>query len=104
MQVRNLQHALLPVLTPDERSRRRCVVALRRVLNGHLRPRNIHLYEKEGLPAYKARHGRDPQTPIEIDEAMFDSHGYRLWSAMNRSAQELIWMAAGEPVLRDVER
>jgi ubiquinone/menaquinone biosynthesis C-methylase UbiE len=104
MQVRNLQHALLPVLTPDERSRQRCVVALRRVLNGQLRPRNIDLYEKEGLPAYKARHGRDPQTPIEIDEAMFDSPGYRLWSAMNRSAQELIWMAAGEPVLRDVER
>jgi ubiquinone/menaquinone biosynthesis C-methylase UbiE len=104
MQVRNVQHSLLPMLTPDERSRQRSVVALRRVLNTHLRPRNIDLYQQEGLPAFKARHGREPQNAVEIDEALFDSPGYRLWSAMNRSAQELIWMAAGEPVFREVDR
>jgi ubiquinone/menaquinone biosynthesis C-methylase UbiE len=104
MQVRNVRHALLPELTADERSRQRSVVALRRALNTYLRPRNIELYDREGLPTFKARHGRDPQTAAEIDEALFDSPSYRLWSAMNRSAQELIWMAAGEPVLRDVER
>ena len=104
MQVRNLQHALLPTLTADERSRQRAVVTLRRLLNTHLRSRNIDLYKSEGVPVFKARHGREPANPIEIDEALFDSPGYRLWSAMNRSAQELIWMVAGEPVLRDVER
>jgi len=104
MQVRNLRHALLPALTPDERSRQRSVVALRRMLNTHVRPRNIDLYELEGLPAFKAQHGREPQTLAEIDAALLDSTSYRLWSAMNRSAQELIWMAAGEPVMRDVER
>ena len=104
MQVRNLKHPLLPTLTPDERSRQRAVVALRRVLNSELRPRNIDMYEQEGLPAFRARHGREPQTQEEIEAAMFSSTGYRLWSAMNRSAQEMLWMAAGEPVLRDMER
>jgi len=104
MQVRNLKHVLLPTLTADERSRQRMVVALRRVLNAHLRPRNVELYELEGLPTFEARHGRPPQTNAEIEEAFSCSSGYRLWSAMNRSAQELVWMAAGEPVLRDAPR
>jgi ubiquinone/menaquinone biosynthesis C-methylase UbiE len=104
MQVRNLKHALLPTLTADERSRQRSVVALRRMLNTHLRPRNIELYDQEGLPGFEARHGRQPQTLADIEEAFACSSGYRLWSAMNRSAQELVWMAAGEPVLRDFER
>ncbi|HVF18600.1 MAG TPA: class I SAM-dependent methyltransferase [Steroidobacteraceae bacterium] len=104
MQVRNLKHALLPTLTPDERSRQRFVVALRRALNTHVRPRNVELYDREGLPAFEARNERPPQTTAEIAEAFAHSPGYRLWSAMNRSAQELVWMAAGEPVLRDAER
>jgi SAM-dependent methyltransferase len=104
MQVRNLKHALLPTLTPDERSRQRMVVSLRRMLNTHVRPRNVELYHREGLPAFEAQHGRAPQTPAEIEEAFSHSPGYRVWSAMNRSAQELVWMAAGEPVLREAER
>jgi SAM-dependent methyltransferase len=104
MKVRSIQHALLPTLTPDERSRQRSVVSLRRVLNNNLRPRNVELYEQEGLPVFKARHGREPQNVAEIGEALLDSPAYRLWSAMNRSAQEMIWMAAGEPVFREVER
>ena len=103
MKVRDIQHALLPALTPEECSRQRTVVALRRLLNESVRPRNETLYEKEGLPAFVARHGYTPQNAAEVNEALFDSPGYRLWSAMNRSAQELIWMAAGEPVLRSVE-
>jgi ubiquinone/menaquinone biosynthesis C-methylase UbiE len=104
MQVRNLKHPLLPVLTPDERSRQRSVVALRRVLNAHVRPRNVELYGAEGAPCFEARHGRRPETVADIEEAFSCSPGYRLWSAMNRSAQELVWMAAGEPVLRERER
>jgi len=104
MKVRDIQHAMLPALNADDRSRQRTVVALRRLLNDHVRPCNQTLYEQEGVPAFTARHGAAPQTPQEVNEALFDSPGYRLWSALNRSAQELIWMAAGEPVLREVER
>lgn len=104
MQVRNVKHALLPELTPDERSRQRFVVGLRRVLNTHLRPRNVELYDQEGAPAFAAQHGRLPRTSAEIEAAFAMSPSYRVWSAMNRSAQELVWMAAGEPVFRDAAR
>ena len=89
---------------PSGRSRQRSVVALRRLLNERVRPRNVSLYEQEGLPAFTARHGHAPRDAAEVNEALFDSAGYRLWSALNRSAQELIWMATGEPVLRESER
>jgi SAM-dependent methyltransferase len=104
MNVRDITHALLPRLTPDERSRQRNVVALRRLLNMHVRPRNETLYETEGLPAWRAMHGREPQSAAEVEQALDQSAGYRLWSAMNRSAQEMIWVAAGEPILRESAR
>ena len=103
MHVRNLKHALLPTLTADERSRQRAVVALRRVLNTHVRPRNVEVFTTESLPTFEALHGRSPTTHAEIEQAFAYSPSYRLWSAMNRSAQELVWMAAGEPVLREGE-
>jgi ubiquinone/menaquinone biosynthesis C-methylase UbiE len=104
MKVRSIQHALLPELTAEERSRQRTVVTLRRLLNEHVRPRNEALYEHEGLPAFRRRHARAPRNVEEANEALFASRGYRLWSAMNRSAQELIWLAAGEPLVRESER
>ena len=104
MNVRNVPHTMLPRLTAEERSRQRNVVALRWLLNSRVRPRNEDLYERQGLPVFRTRHGRDPQTAAEVEQALNDSPGYRLWSAMNRSAQEMIWIAAGEPVLREAAR
>jgi SAM-dependent methyltransferase len=104
MQVRNVAHAMLPTLTPDDRSRQRAVVELRRLLNGEVRPRSGEFYEREGAPAFRERHGHEPRTAGEIAEALYDSPSYRLWSAMNRSAQEMLWVAVGEPVMREVER
>lgn len=104
MKVRDVAHAMLPRLSAEERSRQRNVVALRRLLNAHVRPRNESLYAAEGLPAYRARHGRVPRTGAEVEQALNASMGYRVWSAMNRAAQEMIWVAAGEPILRESAR
>ena len=104
MQVRNVAHAMLPELSPEDRSRQRAVVELRRLLNGEVRPRAEEFFAREGAPAFEARRGRAPREPGEIAEALFESPSYRLWSAMNRAAQEMLWLAVGEPVMRDVER
>ncbi|MEX2149740.1 MAG: class I SAM-dependent methyltransferase [Steroidobacteraceae bacterium] len=104
MNVRNVPHVMLPRLTTEERSRQRNVVALRWLLNSRVRPRNEELYRNQGLPVFEAGHGRAPQTAAEVEEALNQSPGYRLWSAMNRSAQEMIWVAAGEPVFREAAR
>lgn len=104
MDVRNLAHAMLPRTTEEDRSRQRTVVAIRRLLNSRVRPRNVERFEAEGAPAFAERHGRRPQSPAEVREALFLSPGYRLWSAANRAAQEMIWVSVGEPVMRDAGR
>jgi SAM-dependent methyltransferase len=104
MKVRDLQHEMLPRLNEEERSRQRMVVALRRAINGRLRPRNIAHYEGEGSAAFAQAHGRTPQSPADIREAFFASPRYRMWSAMNRASQEMIWVAVGSPLLRDADR
>jgi len=104
MQVRNVAHALMPVLTDEDRSRQKAVIALRRAIHGQVRSKNIARYEADGAPAFEAKHGRRPQSPDDIEQAFFESHGYRIWSALNRASQELIWTAVGEPILRDGPR
>ena len=104
MKVRDLQHELLPRSTPEEQSRQRTVVALRKLLNTRVRPGNIDRFHEEGVPAFEALHGSAPQSPAEIRAAMFRSPRYRLWSAANRSAQEMLWVTVGEPAYRDAER
>jgi SAM-dependent methyltransferase len=91
---------MLPAQTVDDRSRQTAVVALRRFLNGNLRARNLEVYEREAVPAYEAAHGRKPQSHADVEEAFFQSPSYRLWSAFNRAAQEMLWIAAGEPIFR----
>ena len=104
MKVRDLQHAVLPEATPDELSRQRAVVSLRKLLNAKVRSHNVARFDSEGAPAFAARHGRLPQSPEEIRAGLFESPRYRLWSAANRSAQEMLWVSVGEPVYRDLDR
>lgn len=104
MKVRDLQHAVLPQATPEELSRQRAVVSLRKLLNARVRSGNVERFEREGAPAFAARTGRQPQSPDDIRAALFESPRYRLWSAANRSAQEMLWVSVGEPIYRDLDR
>ncbi|MBP7335592.1 class I SAM-dependent methyltransferase [Niveispirillum sp.] len=96
-------HEMLPEMTAEDISRQQGIVALRRFLNSQVRARNIEHYETEAQPAYVAAHGRAPQSHEEVAAAFRLSPSYRTWSAMNRSAQELLWQAAGEPIQRNAE-
>jgi len=104
MKVRDLDHELLPRVTQEDSSRQSAIVALRRLLNRHVRPHNIDHYEREGEPAFVARHGRKPQSPADVETALFASASYRRWSAVNRAVQEIIWLSVGEPIYRDQPR
>lgn len=104
MNVRDLQHAVLPRTTAEEQSRQGAVVGLRRLLNRRVRPRNVENYSVEAAPAFAERHGREAQSPEEVQEAFLLSPTYRMWSAVNRAAQEMIWVSVGEPIFRDLDR
>lgn len=104
MKVRDLQHAMLPETSVEQRSRQEAVVALRRLLNTRVRPRNVEAFASEAQPAFIAAHGRAPQSPEEVQQAYLLSPSYRRWSAANRAAQEMIWVSVGEPIYRDLDR
>jgi SAM-dependent methyltransferase len=91
---------MLPEATPDDVSRQQAVVALRRVLNTGLYGRNLAYYETEGAPRFAAAAGRAPQSFEDVEAAFFMSPHYRMWSALNRSAQEMLWESVGIPIVR----
>ncbi|MBA16658.1 MAG: hypothetical protein CMN73_09935 [Sphingomonas sp.] len=104
MKVRDVQHAVLPQATAEERSRQEAVVMLRKLLNAKVRSQNVERYGEEARPAFVAAHGRLPQSPAEVQQAFLMSPSYRRWSAANRAAQEMIWVSVGEPIYRDLDR
>jgi SAM-dependent methyltransferase len=93
-------HAMLPDLSVGDRSRQVAVVALRRFLNTNLRSNNLQRFEDEAVPAFEAANGRKPQSHDEVEAAFAMSPSWRLWSGLNRAAQEMLWIATGEPVFR----
>ncbi|MEW4467774.1 class I SAM-dependent methyltransferase [Parasphingorhabdus sp. JC815] len=104
MKVRDIHHAVLPETNVDELCRQNAVVSLRRLLNNKVRPRNVKLFESEAAPAFAECYGRQPHSTEEIREAFMLSPSYRMWSAVNRAAQEMIWVSVGEPIYRDLQR
>ncbi len=95
---------MLPETSAEQRSRQEAVVALRRLLNTRVRPRNVEAFASEAQPAFIAAYGRAPQSPEEVQRAFLLSPSYRRWSAANRAAQEMIWVSVGEPIYRDLDR
>ena len=99
--VRNPTHAMLSPLTHDEKLRQQFVYSLKRHIGTKIRPGNRVIYKELAKPAYKKEHGREPDSVSEIDGIMRRQPGYQLFSAMNRSAQEIMWESLIEPIYRN---
>ncbi len=104
MRVRDVHHPLLAHLEPEDESRQRAVVLMRRVLSSRVRSQNHRHFAGTGSVAFEAKHGRKPETLGDIEESLFLTPAYRLWSAANRAVQEMLWMSVGEPIFRDQSR
>lgn len=102
--VRSVRHEILPRPTHDEAARQQFVVALKQHLNRALRARNRELYEQVVVPRLRSASGHAPETREEIRAAMYAQPAYRAWSALNRSAQELMWASVQETVARERPR
>ncbi len=99
--VRNPIHGMLTPLTHDDKLHQQFVYSLKRHIGSKIRPGNRVIYEKLAKPAYKKEHGREPDSVSEIDRAMQQQPGYQLFSALNRSAQEIMWESLIDPIYRN---
>ena len=104
MKVRDVAHPMLPRLAPEDRSRQRAVVALRKLLTAKVRSGHHRRFVEDGVPAFVAEHGRSPEAMEEVEEALFNAAGYRMWSAADRGLQATLGLSVGEPIFRDAER
>ena len=90
--------------TSEEAARQRFVVALKQALNQGLRISQAALFEKVVAPAWRERHGRNPETRADIRTAMQADPAYRSWSSLARASQEQLWIAVGDSVFREAPR
>ncbi len=102
--VRSVQHDMLPRPSPDELSRQEFIVTFKQALNRKLRSTQKQLYEAAAAPEFARRHGREPASRDDARAAMSAHPAWRSWSAMNRAAQELMWVAIGDTIFRERDR
>ena len=101
---RNPDHPMLGRPSHDENARLGIVGAMKLFVGRQLRPGNRAFYELEARPEYEAAHGRGPDGPAEISEAMHANAHWQMWSAMARATQEQMWDGVKDTLLREEPR
>jgi SAM-dependent methyltransferase len=100
---RSKAHAVMARQSHDDLARAQFIVGLKRDLRT-LSAGNAKAYETTVVPAFTARSGRPPETIAEIGRAMERQPFYRMWSALNRTAQDMMWQAVETTIDRDMLR
>ena len=94
------KHAILPEPNHDELARQQFVRSFKEHLVTHVHPGNRLAYEQRVKPSFAEQHGRDPGNRFEVREVMTRDPHYRVFSALLRTSQEMMWSAAQQPVQR----
>lgn len=97
------RHALLPESGHDEFARQEFIATLRRRFTTDLWPGTRKLYAEKVVPAFAARHGREPETAREAYAALNETFYFRATNLVGRAAQELIWDTVGESIERQLD-
>lgn len=97
------RHELLPEATHDEVVRFDVIAHLNRFASAELAGDVARAYEARVLPAWRARHGREPQDRHEVREAMQRDSVYRGWSLLRRNTMEMRQHAGRQLVARQAD-
>ncbi len=96
------QHEMLAQPNHDELARQEFVSSLRGHLSGRVMPGAYRVYQARVEPAFRAKHGRSPESPEEVRQVMTRDSYYQFWSAMQRRSQELLWESVIDPTERQL--
>src|SRR6516165_9615741 len=97
------EHEILPQATHDELARQSFVQSLKVHLASKVSPGNKVIYEERVKPAFEHQHRRPPQDRHEVRRAMVTEPYYQMWSALQRTSQEMMWDAVSTSVERQLE-
>jgi ubiquinone/menaquinone biosynthesis C-methylase UbiE len=97
------EHEILPQATHDELARQSFVQSLKVHLASKVSPGNKVIYEERVKPAFEHQHRRPPQDRHEVRRAMVTEPYYQMWSALQRTSQEMMWDAVSTSVEHQLE-
>ncbi|WP_394730109.1 methyltransferase domain-containing protein [Altererythrobacter sp. GH1-8] len=97
------RHPMMPRTSHDEAARFNFLTAFNRYLSGAIGKGNKLAYEKRVLPAFVAKHGREPKHRYEIRDAMNEDPWHRTWSALKRNSMEMRQHNGRQIVLRQLD-
>jgi len=100
---RSKTHEMLAQQTADDVARAQFIIGLKRHMRAMAKG-NEMTYVRRAEPRFRARHGRSPASIEEIAQEMSGETYYRLWSALTRGAQEMMWDAVEGTIARDMPR
>jgi SAM-dependent methyltransferase len=82
----------------DDRARADFAFTFRNMVTSELMPANRTVFDRRAGPAFAREHGRAPQNPRDIRQAMDADSWYRFYLSARRTSQELIWASVIPPV------
>lgn len=97
------RHGMLPEATAEEASRQEFVKSFKLHLAHKVAPGNKVAYERNVLPRFHKEHGRAPKDRHEVRKEMATEPTYRLWSALLRTSQEMMWNSVQISVERQLD-
>lgn len=97
------KHAILQEPNHDELARQQFVRSFKEHLVAQVHPGNRLAYEHRVKPAFVKEHGREPEDRFEIRDVMGEDPHYRMFSALLRTSQEMMWSASQQPVQRNLD-
>ncbi len=100
---RQYEHGALATPTSEEESRQMFVKSLKYHLATRVAPGNKLAYEARVLPAAQRSGKGIPKDHHEIRGLMSDDPYFRLWSAMQRTSQEMMWRSVQISVERQID-
>lgn len=95
-------HAVLPLPTSDEFARQEFIKSLKHHLSTRIAPGIRDRFEKQLEPQFRAREGRAPADRHEVRELMADDRYFRMWSALERTSQEMLWKSVQTSIARQL--
>jgi ubiquinone/menaquinone biosynthesis C-methylase UbiE len=97
------RHGMLPRASHDELARQSFVQSLKVHLATTVSPGNEQVYEQRAKPRFEREHRRAPRDRHEVRSLMAAEPYYRMWSALQRTSQEMMWDSVAASVERQLD-
>lgn len=96
------KHGMLAAPNHDETNRQNFVNDFRLHLSNQVAPGCHQAYDHRVLPKFVKEQGREPKDHHEVRKVMTKDSYYQMWSAMQRTSQEMVWDSVIDPVERQL--